>query len=68
LIEQEKLGIVAHTFNPSTWKVEAGELPGVWGQPVLHNEFQNSQSYIQGDPLSKTKQKTGGYHPHLLIK
>jgi hypothetical protein len=29
LIEQEKLGIVAHTFNPSTWKVEAGELPGV---------------------------------------
>ena len=48
----------AHAFNRSTWEAEAGWSLWVWGQPGLHSEFQDSQSYL-GDPvlINKTKQK-----------
>lgn len=38
-----KLGIVAHTFNPSPRMPEAGGSSGVQGQPGLQREFQDSQ-------------------------
>jgi hypothetical protein len=35
---QESADTVAHTFNPSTQKAEAGGSLWVWGQPGLHHE------------------------------
>jgi hypothetical protein len=37
--------MVAHTCNPSSWKVVAGGLL-VWGQPGLHSKslYQNKQT------------------------
>lgn len=40
------LGVIVHTFNPSTPEVEASESMLVQTQPVLHSELQDSQSYI----------------------
>jgi hypothetical protein len=42
---------VAHAFNPSTWKAEAG---GIRGQPGLQSEFQDSQGYTEEPCLKKT--------------
>jgi hypothetical protein len=33
-----QLGIVTHTYTPSTWEVEAGH-PGDQGKPLLRSEF-----------------------------
>jgi hypothetical protein len=43
--------VVVHTFDPSTQKAETG---GVWRQPDLQSEFQDSQSFI-ADTLSQKK-------------
>lgn len=40
-----KLGIVMHTYNPSTWDTEAREFQKVLGYPGLHNEFQVIQHF-----------------------
>jgi hypothetical protein len=39
-------GVVAHTFNPSTWEAEVG-------QPGLQSEFRDSQSYTEKPCLEK---------------
>lgn len=41
-------GVVAHTFNLSTWEAKAGEfqLCEFQGQPILHSKFQVNQGYI----------------------
>lgn len=49
-----KLGLVAHTFNPRTWEAEANRSLGVCGQLDLHTEFQISQGYTVR-PVSKNK-------------
>jgi hypothetical protein len=51
-------GVVAHTFNPSTWEAEVGENFWVRGQPGLQSEFQDSQDYTEKPCLEKTKTKT----------
>lgn len=43
-----KLGMIAYSFNPSSWEVEAGEQPG------LHSEFQASLEY-RGRPCLKNE-------------
>jgi hypothetical protein len=50
------LGMVANAFNPCIWEAEAGWFLWVQGQPGLHSEFQDSQSYME-DPVSKKKKK-----------
>lgn len=46
----ERLGVMAHAFNPST--------SGGRGEPSLHSEFQaTSQDYIVGPCLKQTKSK-----------
>jgi hypothetical protein len=61
-----KPGLVAHIFNPSTREAEAG-------QPDLHSEFQDSQSYIVryclkrgrgGGCLNNTYTVGDSQHPH----
>jgi hypothetical protein len=44
--------VVAHAFNPSTWKAEAGG-----GQTGLQREFQDSQDYTEKPCLEKPKTK-----------
>jgi hypothetical protein len=48
--------VVAHTFIPSTWEVEAGRALWVQGQPTLQSKFQASQVYTE-KPCLKTKPK-----------
>jgi hypothetical protein len=43
--------MVAHTFNPSTGKAEAG---GFLSQPGLQSKFQESQGYTEKPCLKKT--------------
>jgi len=47
LQDQKQQSLVAHIFNPSTQEVETGKSLWVWGQPALHSECQDSQSYIK---------------------
>lgn len=53
------VGIVAHTFNPSPRKPEAGGSSGVQGQPGLQREFQD---YYR-EPLSENQSKQTNPHP-----
>jgi hypothetical protein len=39
--------VVAHDFNPSTWKVDARGTLRVQGQSSLQSEFQSSQVYTK---------------------
>lgn len=48
--------MMAHNFNPSTWKAEAGTSLRVQGHLGLQNEFWNSSKNIVRPPF-KTKQK-----------
>jgi hypothetical protein len=50
-----RLGVVVHAFNPSTQEAEAG---GVWGQPGLQSEFQDSQGYTERSCLKQTNKQT----------
>jgi hypothetical protein len=45
-------GVVAHTFNLSTWDAEVGRFRG---QPGLQSEFQDSQGYTEKLCLWKKK-------------
>lgn len=38
-VTYKKLNMVVYPYNSSIWKAEVGELPWVWGQPGLHEEF-----------------------------
>jgi hypothetical protein len=49
----QKPGVVAHTFNPSTWEAEAG-LSSSLVQPGLQRELQDSQGYTE-KPCLKQK-------------
>jgi hypothetical protein len=51
------LGVVAHTFNPSTWKAEAGGSLGVSDQPCLYREFQVIQEYVVISCLQQQQQQ-----------
>lgn len=44
---KNKLEVLAHICNPSTWEIGAG------GQPELHSEFQARLRYIQSETLSQ---------------
>jgi hypothetical protein len=72
-----KPGVVAHTFNPSTWEAEAGGFPSsrpAWskksvpGQPGLHRETL-SQKIIRGLELNKefSTEEYGRAEKHLNI-
>jgi hypothetical protein len=37
--------VVEQVLNLSAWEAEAGKALWVWGQPSLHSEFMDSQSY-----------------------
>jgi hypothetical protein len=50
---KKKLGVVVHTFNPSTQEVDFW----VWGQPDLQSEFQDSQGYTEKPCPEKPKPK-----------
>ena len=47
--------MVVHTFNPRTQEAETGGFLYVLSQPGLHNEFQDSLSYIVRPGLKQTK-------------
>lgn len=38
--------MVAHTINSSIWEAEGGGSVQIQGQPSLHSELRQSQSYI----------------------
>jgi hypothetical protein len=43
------------TFNPSTWRAEAGIPLWAWGQSGLQIKFSNSQDFIEKSCLKKPK-------------
>ena len=50
-----KLGVVAHTFNPSTREAEAGGFLRFL-RPGLQSEFQDSRGYTEKPCLETNKQ------------
>jgi hypothetical protein len=53
---RDEQGVVAHTFNPSTWEAEAGRFRSsrpAWSK----SEFQDSQDYTEKPCLEKPKNK-----------
>lgn len=48
--------VVVHAFNPSTWKQRQMYF-WIWGQPSVHNKFQDSQGYPEKPCLSQKNQK-----------
>lgn len=64
-----KSGIVLHAFNPSTLATEADGPLWVWHQPNLHNDFQNSHSYIERPyPKQTNKKLTTSNNKEILKK
>jgi hypothetical protein len=57
IILKKNLGVMAHTFNPSTREAEAGRVLSIQGQPGLQREFQDSQGYLKRPCLKKTIQQ-----------
>jgi hypothetical protein len=51
-----KPGVVAHTFNPSTWERQRQGNFSVRGQPGPQSKFQDSQGYTE-KPCEKPKKK-----------
>lgn len=54
-----KLGVVAPTYNPNTWEIEAGR-SSVQGQPPLHSEFKSSLGHVRPclkNQLTKERKK-----------
>ena len=47
--------VVAHDFNPSTLKTEAGGFSGFQGKPGLQSEFQESQGCTEKSCLKKIR-------------
>jgi hypothetical protein len=54
------LGMVLHTFNPSTWKAEASL--------ILQNEFQDSQDCYTESHLNKQTNKQTKQGQKLILK
>jgi hypothetical protein len=57
VVNQERtseLGVVAHSFNPSTQEAEVG---GFRDQRGLQSEFQDNQDYTEKPCLEKPKKK-----------
>jgi hypothetical protein len=54
-INPQSRAVVAHTFNPSTWRQRRVDF-WVQGQPGLQSEFQDSQGYTE-KPCLKNKNK-----------
>jgi len=52
-----ELCVVAQAFNTSIREAEAGGALWVQGQPGLHSEFQDSQSYKVSPPSQKKKKR-----------
>jgi hypothetical protein len=56
---EKELGVVEHTFNPSTWEAEAGGFLSsrpAWSTE-WESEFQDSQGYTEKPCLEKPKKK-----------
>jgi hypothetical protein len=53
--DRQEPGMVAHAFNPSTWKAEAGGF--VSSRQAWYKEFQDSQGYIKKPCLKKPGKK-----------
>jgi hypothetical protein len=51
--QQITLGVVAHTFNPSTWEAEAGRF--LSSRPAWSTKW--VARAIQGNPVSKSQKK-----------
>jgi hypothetical protein len=51
------LDVVAHAFNLSTLKAEAGRSLRVQGQPDLQSEFQDIQNYVDRSCLKEKDRK-----------
>ena len=51
---KSKAGLVAHAFDPSTWKAEAGG--SLTLRPGWSTEFEDSQCYTE-KPCLKNKQR-----------
>lgn len=45
-LSSDKLGIIAHTYNPSIWMVAAGG-SGVQDHPQLHGKLEASLGYLK---------------------
>lgn len=43
--KENYLGLIAHTYSPTTCEAEARGLLQVQGQPVLHRMFQVNEEY-----------------------
>jgi hypothetical protein len=57
--ESSSLGIVAHTFNPSTWEAEAGEsLSSEFEASLVYRVSYRTARAIQRNPVSKTNKQT----------
>lgn len=52
-----KKGVVAHTFNPSTWVIETDWSLWVWGHSGQQSEFKDSQTYVERLCQKKRKKK-----------
>lgn len=52
----QKLGIVAHAYNPSTCQSKAGRTLQIRGPPCFHQVFHAGKSCITRPRLNKTKQ------------
>jgi hypothetical protein len=53
---KHKPGVVAHTFNPSTWEAEAGRF--LSSRPTWSTNWVPGQPGLQRNPVSEKKQKT----------
>lgn len=63
-LEPQKLDLVVHTYNPSTWEVEVGGSE-IQTHPYLHSTFEASLGYMKlcleekAKPQTKNQQQTG---------
>ena len=55
---------MAHAFNPSTWKAEAGGF--LSSRPAWSTEFQDSQCYTEKPCLEKPKKKEKNLLPFYM--
>jgi hypothetical protein len=68
--------MVVHTLNSSTQEEGEGGSLRIWGQPGLHSEFQDSQSYIiktsclrnQTQPTSQPTNQPTNKHKNEIAK
>jgi hypothetical protein len=54
---EDRLGMLAHTFNFSNPETEVGGALLIRGQPALHNELQAIHGYVERTHLKKKKKK-----------